>query len=119
MSTSSPSTQSEKDPRNLLPDDAKARIKDEGRQSRLSFTKFGEHQLRKELKEIALVKCKTHVNSFGKCAQENGLWVVWSCRPLLKELNDCLSIHNSEEEWEKYKSLHQDEIDKWKNSSKK
>jgi len=93
--------------------EAKARVKDAGRSSRLSFKNFAEHQLRKELKEIALAKCKDHVQAFGKCAQDNGLMVVFNCRDKSKAVNDCLHIHNSEEEWQKYKTLHQDEIDKW------
>jgi len=109
---SSPSSNPD-DPRSLLTDEAKARIKDSGRDSRLSFKKFAEHQLRKELKEIALAKCKDQVQAFGRCAQENGLMVVWTCRPFFKKVNDCLAVNNSEEEWQKYKALHQDEIDKW------
>ena len=113
-STPSPSSSTpEDDPRKLLSEEAKARIKDSGRESRLSFKKFAEHQLRKELKEIALAKCRDQVQAFGRCAQENGLMVVWTCRPFFKEVNACLAIHNSEEEWQKYKKIHQAEIDKW------
>lgn len=110
---SSTPTTSNDDPRNLLTAEAKARIKDSGREGRLSFKKFAEHQLRKELKEISLAKCKDQVQAFGKCAEEKGLMVVWTCQPLFKEVNACLAIHNSEEEWQKYKKLHQSEIDKW------
>ena len=113
MSTTSNTKSESHDDRNLLSEEAKLRIKDSGRESRLSFKKFAEHQLRKELKEIALVKCKAQVKAFGDCAKESGLLVVWNCRQKSKDVNACLAIHNSEEEWQKYKTLHQDEIDKW------
>lgn len=117
MSTSSTSASSspEEDPRNLLNDEAKARIKDSGRASRLSFKNFAEHQLRKELKEIALIKCRDQVQAFGRCAQETGLMVVWKCRDKSKEVNACLATQGGEEEWQKYKLLHKDELDRWAN----
>ena len=77
--------------------------KDNSRDGRLSFKKFGEHQMRRQFKDMAVEKCKPEIQSFGKCAQENGLMVVWSCRALHKELNACMAIHNSHEAFEKYK----------------
>ncbi len=88
----------------------KARIKDAGRDGRLSFRKFGEHQLRREFKDMAIDKCRTEINAFGKCAQDNGLMVVWRCRHLNKELNACMAIHNSHEAFEKYKEENQDAL---------
>ena len=85
-----------------------ARIKDAGRDNRLSFRKFGEHQLRREFKEMAVEKCRTEINAFGKCAQESGLMVVWKCRQLNKEIQNCMSVHNSQEAFEKYKLENQD-----------
>jgi hypothetical protein len=84
--------------------------KDFDRDSRLSFKKFGEHQLRREFKDIAVEKCRTEINAFGKCAQENGLMVVWSCRHLNKGLNACMAINNSKEAFEKYKEENQDAL---------
>ena len=88
----------------------KAKMKDYGRDSRLSFKKFGEHQLRREFKDMAIDKCKTEINAFGKCAQENGLMVVWSCRDFNRKLNACMAIHNSHEAFEKYKEENQDAL---------
>ncbi len=85
-----------------------ARTKDVGRDGRLSFRKFGEHQLRREFKDLAIEKCRNEINAFGKCAQDNGLLVVWNCRHLNKELNACMAIHNSKEAFEKYKEENED-----------
>ena len=86
----------------------KARIKDAGRDSRLSFRKFGEHQLRREFKDMAVEKCRTEINAFGKCAQESGLMVVWNCRQMNREIQNCMSIHNSHEAFETYKLENQE-----------
>ena len=104
---SSSSTENNNKPQSISTEDT-SRIKDYGRDSRLSFTKFGEHQLRREFKDIAIDKCRTEINAFGKCAQDNGLLVVWNCRELNKELNACMAIHNSKGAFEKYKEENQD-----------
>lgn len=88
----------------------KAEVKDYGRDSRLSFKKFGEHQLRREFKDMAIDKCRSDINAFGKCAQDNGLMVVFKCRHLNKALNACMTIHNSPEAFEKYKEENQDAL---------
>mmetsp|Transcript_4730 Transcript_4730/g.5453 ORF Transcript_4730/g.5453 Transcript_4730/m.5453 type:complete len:109 (-) Transcript_4730:205-531(-) len=86
----------------------KAKVKDGSRDGRLSFRKFGEHQLRREFKEIAIEKCRDQINAFGKCAQESGLMVVFKCRDFNKELNKCMAIHNSHEAFEEYKAKNED-----------
>ncbi len=91
-----------------LPKEQAARMKDVGRDGRLSFRKFGEHQLRREFKDMAVEKCRTEINAFGKCAQESGLMVVWSCRHLNKEIQNCMAVHNSHEAFEQYKLENQD-----------
>mmetsp|Transcript_7713 Transcript_7713/g.7286 ORF Transcript_7713/g.7286 Transcript_7713/m.7286 type:complete len:116 (-) Transcript_7713:54-401(-) len=80
----------------------KAKIKEGSRDGRLSFRKFGEHQLRREFKELAIDKCRTEINAFGKCAEESGLMVVFNCRGFNKELNKCMGIHNSHEAFDTY-----------------
>mmetsp|Transcript_4656 Transcript_4656/g.7067 ORF Transcript_4656/g.7067 Transcript_4656/m.7067 type:complete len:108 (-) Transcript_4656:165-488(-) len=77
--------------------------KDSSRDGRLSFRKFGEHQLRREFKDMAIDKCRDRINAFGKCAQEQGLMVVFKCRDFNKELNSCMAVHNSHEAFEEYK----------------
>eukprot|EP00594_Rhizosolenia_setigera_P018535 CAMPEP_0178955020 /NCGR_PEP_ID=MMETSP0789-20121207/9355_1 /TAXON_ID=3005 /ORGANISM="Rhizosolenia setigera, Strain CCMP 1694" /LENGTH=103 /DNA_ID=CAMNT_0020636569 /DNA_START=52 /DNA_END=363 /DNA_ORIENTATION=- len=100
--------------KNSLTEEEKARIKEENRNSRLSFTKFGEHQLRREFKELAYKKCDVQIKELGKCAQEQGLWVVWSCRDKNRAMQECMAKHNSKEEFDKYKELHKEDIEKWK-----
>ncbi len=90
----------------------KAQIKDDGRDSRLSFRRFAEHKMKREFKEEAIKKCEEHLKSFGKCAQENGLLVVFKCRELNKKINVCMVEHNSPEKFEAYLKDHEDELEK-------
>lgn len=85
-----------------------ASLKDESRDNRLSFRKFGEHQLRREFKDMAIDKCKSPIQEFGKCATESGLLVVWKCRAFNKKVQECMAIHNSQQEFEKFKTENQD-----------
>eukprot|EP00814_Leptocylindrus_danicus_P005528 CAMPEP_0116022352 /NCGR_PEP_ID=MMETSP0321-20121206/10936_1 /TAXON_ID=163516 /ORGANISM="Leptocylindrus danicus var. danicus, Strain B650" /LENGTH=95 /DNA_ID=CAMNT_0003493407 /DNA_START=137 /DNA_END=424 /DNA_ORIENTATION=+ len=84
--------------------------KHSARDSRLSFTNYAEHTLRKELNVIALKKCNDKVDEFGKCSQEQGLMVTIRCRSQMKALNECLAVHNSEEEFDKYKKMKEEEL---------
>lgn len=88
-----------------------ARVKELGRESRLSFRNLAEHQLRRELKEEAMEICKPQIKDFAECSQENGLMVVWSCRKHYNAIRECLSVHNGEEAWQKYKEAHKDELE--------
>lgn len=90
----------------------KARRKDYSRESRLSFRNFAEHQLRNELKEAALEKCKPKVGAFAECAKETGLGVIFSCRTEYNEVKECLAIHNSEDAWRRYKADHMEELER-------
>jgi hypothetical protein len=93
--------------------ESKARIKDAGRDSRLSFRNFAEHQMRREFKGESLeVHCAPHIKAFAECAEEKGLMVVWSCRGLHKDFNKCMETYNSNEAWERYKTAHADELEK-------
>jgi len=85
-----------------LTPDQQARKRESGRDGRLSFKKFGEHQLRREFKDMAVEKCRDNINAFGKCAQEQGLMVVFNCRQFNKDLNACMAIHNSHEAFDEY-----------------
>lgn len=80
------------------------------RDSRLSFTNYAEHTLRKELNLIALKKCNGKIREFGMCSEEQGLLVTIRCRAQMKALNECLAVHNSEEEFDKYKKMKEDEL---------
>ena len=88
----------------------KAKVKEASRDGRLSFRKFGEHQLRREFKDMAIEKCRDKINAFGKCAQEQGLLVVFKCRQFNKDLNACMAVHNSHEAFEKYMKENEDAL---------
>lgn len=93
-----------------LTPEQKQKLKEASRDGRLSFRKFGEHQLRREFKDMAIEKCRDHINAFGKCAQEQGLLVVFNCRQFNKDLNACMAIHNSNEAFEKYKQENEEAL---------
>lgn len=92
--------------------DHQARTKDLGRESRLSFRNFAEHQLRRQLKDEAMEICKPQIGAFAECAQEKGLLVVFSCSHLHKGVKECLAKHNGEEAWQKYKQEHEDLLER-------
>ena len=89
-----------------------SKVKEISRDNRLSFRNFAEHQLRREFKDLAIEKCRDTVNAFGKCAQENGLGVVFYCREENKRMNECLHVYNSHEAFEKYKAENKVLLDK-------
>jgi hypothetical protein len=88
-----------------------AEKKDRDRGERLSFRNRAEHLLRRDMKEQAMEICKAQVQAFATCAQENGLWVIYSCRDKLKGVNECLAVHNGEEAWQMYKEAHKEELE--------
>jgi hypothetical protein len=96
------------------PSDAErqARSKDFSRESRLSFRKFAEHQLRQDFKQDAIEKCHEPIREFAECAQETGLLVVVKCRHKMKAVNECMAIYNSNEAFEKYKKEHADDLER-------
>lgn len=92
--------------------DTKAQIKDDGRDARLSFRRFAEHKMKREFKEEAIKKCEEHLKNFGRCAQDNGLLVVFKCRDLNKKINECMVEHNSPQKFEAYLKDHEEELEK-------
>ena len=91
-------------------DDAAGRMKDAGRNSRLSFRNFAEHQLRNEFKEEAMEKCHVQVKAFAECASEEGILVVFRCREFQSAINECLSVYASNERWELYKKENAEDL---------
>eukprot|EP00540_Astrosyne_radiata_P006519 CAMPEP_0116835242 /NCGR_PEP_ID=MMETSP0418-20121206/7438_1 /TAXON_ID=1158023 /ORGANISM="Astrosyne radiata, Strain 13vi08-1A" /LENGTH=91 /DNA_ID=CAMNT_0004464891 /DNA_START=91 /DNA_END=366 /DNA_ORIENTATION=- len=78
------------------------------RQSRLSFRKFGEHQLRREFKDIAMEKCRhPEMQEFAECAEQQGLLVIFNCRKYHKAVQECMAYHNSNAAFEEYKQKQQ------------
>jgi len=99
-------------PNDTVPPETKAIIKDEGRDSRLSFRRFAEHKMKREFKEEAIKKCEGHLKNFGQCAQDNGLLVVFKCRGLNKKINECMAEHNSPQAFEQYLKDNEAEVEK-------
>ena len=89
----------------------RARLKELGRGSRLSFRNIAESRLRQDLKEEAMEICDPQIKAFAECSQEKGLMVVFSCHHLFKKVQECLNTHNGEEAWQKYKAEHLDELE--------
>lgn len=87
-------------------------VKDDGRDSRLSFRKFAEHKMKREFKEAAIKTCNPHLKNFGKCAQDNGLLVVFKCRDLNRKINECMMEHNSEEKFQAFLKENESELER-------
>jgi hypothetical protein len=86
-------------------------VKDGGRDGRLSFRNFGEHQLRKEFKAEAMKKCDLQVGAFAECIQKQGLFAPFKCQEFKNDVNECMAVYNSEERFQLYKKEHQLELD--------
>mmetsp|Transcript_14412 Transcript_14412/g.40957 ORF Transcript_14412/g.40957 Transcript_14412/m.40957 type:complete len:114 (-) Transcript_14412:70-411(-) len=87
------------------------KIKQYSRESRLSFRNFAEHQLKREFKELAMEKCDLQIRAFADCGKEEGIMVVFRCREFSKAVNECMAVHNSAAAWERYKSLHEADLE--------
>jgi len=83
-----------------------AAMKDTGREGRLSFRKFAEHQLRNEFKREAMKKCDLQLKAFADCAKAEGVMVIFRCREFQSAVNECMAVYNSNERWEIYKEEH-------------
>ena len=59
---------------------------------------------------LALKKCDEFTRQFGECSREQGLLVIFKCRNQLNALNGCLKTYNSDEEFEKYKLVKEQEL---------
>lgn len=92
--------------------ETKAHLKDSARESRFTFRNAAEYQLRRELKEEAMEKCDPEIKRFAECSTEKGLMVIFSCKTLFREVNECMHTHNGEEAWQAFKAKNQDEIDR-------
>ena len=90
----------------------RAQLKDDGRDSRLSFRRFAEHKMKREFKEEAIKKCEVHLKNFGQCAQDNGLLVVFKCRDLNRKITECMAEHNSPEAFQAFLKENEDELER-------
>ena len=78
-------------------------VSDPGRDGRLTWSKYAEHEARKELSAIAIRKCDAHLAAFSRCAREQNLLVVFNCRAENRRMNDCLHRYTNETAFEEYK----------------
>ena len=69
-------------------------------------------RLKTEQHEIALARCDDHIQKFVKCAQDQGLLVVFNCRTLNRNISECLGKWTNEEQLEKYRSLKERSLEK-------
>ena len=94
-------------------------VKDTGREGRLSFRNFAEHQLRNEFKRDAMQKCDIPLKAFSTCAKEEGVMVVFRCREFKKAVDECMAVYNSPERFEIYKREHSADLENRVIQSKK
>lgn len=87
-------------------------MKDFGREGRLSFRQFAENQMRRDFKADAMKKCDLQIGAFAECIKEEGLLAPLKCREIKSDVNDCMSVYNSEERFKLYVKEHEDEIQK-------
>ena len=66
--------------------------------------------MHQELNTIALDKCKSITEAFVNCSKEYGLLVVWKCRGLNKQLNDCLHEYTNDEAFQAFKKGREENI---------
>lgn len=86
-------------------------ISDPGRDGRLSWSKRAEYEARKELSAIATKKCDSTLGAFARCAEANGLMVVFNCREENRVMNACLNQYTNEAAFEAYKVRRATELD--------
>lgn len=86
-------------------------MKDTGREGRLSFRHFAENQLRRDFKADAMKKCDLQIGAFAECIKEEGLLAPFKCREIKKDVNECMTVYNSEERFNLYVKDHEEEIE--------
>jgi Cytochrome c oxidase biogenesis protein Cmc1 like len=107
MSSSSSSSSPSSNAKATAPSFDPGRVKDSGREGRLSFRHYADHELRKEFKQDAMKQCDLQVGAFAGCIKEEGLWAPFRCREYQKDVNECMTEYNSEERFLAYKRDHE------------
>ena len=85
-------------------------MKDTGREGRLSFRNFAENQMRRDFKADAMKKCDLQIGALAECIKDEGLLAPYKCREIQKDVNECMTVYNSEERFRLYVKEHEDEI---------
>ncbi|CEO97300.1 COX assembly mitochondrial protein [Plasmodiophora brassicae] len=68
-----------------------------------TLTKMEEEIARKNMYADARKRCDDAIRTFATCAAERSISVVWACRQLNKDMNECLHQYTTDEELEKWK----------------
>eukprot|EP00793_Prasinoderma_coloniale_P000604 PRCOL_00003753-RA len=63
-----------------------------------------EEQLRSVMKRNALRACDGAVKAYVDCTKANFLSVVWTCRPALRAMNECLHLETTDAKLEELKA---------------
>lgn len=92
---------------------ANASVKDNAnRETRLSFRKFAENQMRNDFKADAMEKCDLQLGSFAECIKVEGLMAPFKCKSIKNDVDDCMRVYNSEERFRLYVKENEGLIDK-------
>lgn len=87
--------------------DSNREFKGEARDSRLTLNrKTKEESLRKKLQAEAQEKCKASFVEFGKCAEKEGLLVLFNCREQNALISQCLDLHYNKQTLTDYLAVH-------------
>eukprot|EP00262_Sarcandra_glabra_P002588 TRINITY_DN1297_c0_g1_i1.p1 TRINITY_DN1297_c0_g1~~TRINITY_DN1297_c0_g1_i1.p1 ORF type:complete len:106 (-),score=19.70 TRINITY_DN1297_c0_g1_i1:54-371(-) len=70
-----------------------------------------EEALRSKMKQKALKECDYYTSKYAECAVGRTLSVVWQCRKLAKELNECLHQFTNDSVLEEMKKNYMAEQD--------
>jgi len=85
-------------------------MKDTGREGRLSFRNFAENQMRRDFKADAMKKCDLQIGALAECIKDEGLFAPLKCYDIKKDVNDCMTVYNSQERFRLYVKEHENEI---------
>lgn len=85
-------------------------MKDTGREGRLSFRNFAENQMRRDFKADAMKKCDLQIGAMAECIKDEGIFAPFKCSQIKNDVNECMSVYNSEERFRLYVKEHEDEI---------
>ncbi|DAZ95528.1 TPA: hypothetical protein N0F65_005220 [Lagenidium giganteum] len=88
----------------------KETAKEHFRSSRLQWSNQAEHRLRQELNDIAIAKCRDVTEKFAQCAKDEGLMVVFRCRELNADMNNCLREYTNNEQFQIYREKREKEM---------
>ncbi|KAJ1451083.1 hypothetical protein M885DRAFT_530659 [Pelagophyceae sp. CCMP2097] len=72
--------------------------------ARLKWSKLAEQEVRKELHQIAISKCKDTFKAYRDCSIRENMMVVFNCRAEIRGMNECLGQYTNDAALEAYKA---------------